>query len=275
MPAVDAAVVAAVSYIGHATLLVELADTRVLTDPMLRRGIGHLRRRVAVPRVASLMPLDAILVSHAHHDHLDTPSLRLVAQGRPVIAPRGCETILRRSGAAEVIGVAPGDRVEVGSIVVEAVPALHDGRRYPFGRRRPALGFLLEGPSSVYFAGDTDIFPEMRELAGRVELAALPVAGWGSRLPPGHLDPERAARAAALIRPRIAVPIHWGTLVAFGAQRGLDPFTAPRAFAGAVARLAPDVDVRVLAPGERLPLERSPPSRSEGPPGVTRSRRRA
>jgi L-ascorbate metabolism protein UlaG (beta-lactamase superfamily) len=161
---------------------------------------------------------------------------------------------LRRRGIREVIEVQAGDRVAVGGTPIEAVPAVHDGRRYPVGPPRPALGFLIEGPVRTYFAGDTDLFCEMEELAGRVDVAALPVWGWGPRVPPGHLDPERAAQAAALIRPRTAIPIHWGTFLAIGSQRGMDPLDPPNAFAEAVARLAPDVEVRVLVPGERSVL---------------------
>ena len=217
----------ALSYIGHSTLLLELADARVLTDPVLGPGIAHIRRTAPSPRLEDLAALDAVLVSHAHHDHLDPPSLRQVARDCPVIAPRGCGMLLRRSGIRDVVEVDAGDRVAVGGISVEAVRAVHDGRRYPIGRRLAALGYLLEGPVRVYFAGDTDLFPEMAALAGRVDVAALPVWGWGPRLPPGHLDPESAAHAASLVRPRIAVPIHWGTLTALGAQRGLDPLEAP------------------------------------------------
>ena len=94
----------------------------------------------------------------------------------------------------------------------------------------------------------------MEALAGRVDVAALPVWGWGARVPPGHLNPERAAQAAALIRPRLAIPIHWGTLVAIGSQRGMDPLEPPRAFADAVARIAPEVEVRILMAGERSEL---------------------
>jgi L-ascorbate metabolism protein UlaG (beta-lactamase superfamily) len=245
----------AVSYVGHATVLIELGGVRVLTDPMLGGRVLHIRRRAAPPRVEDLLPLDVIVISHAHHDHLHTPSLRRVARECPVIVPRGCKAILRRSGARNVVEVEVGARVEVSGIVVEAVTADHDGRRLPLGRQLPALGFLLQGSSSVYFAGDTDLFAEMRKLAGRVDVAALPVWGWGPRVGEGHLDPERAARAVALIEPQVAIPIHWGTLVPMGARRGTDPFAPPRAFASAVARLAPETDVRILAPGERLVLD--------------------
>jgi L-ascorbate metabolism protein UlaG (beta-lactamase superfamily) len=244
----------AFSYVGHATVLLEVGGARLLTDPMLGRGIGHIRRRISEPRIESLLPLDAVLVSHAHHDHLHPSSLRRVARDCPVVAPRGCGRMLRRSGVREIIEVEVGDRVSVAGTPIEAVPAVHDGRRYPVGRSRAALGFLIEGPVRTYFAGDTDVFPEMEALAGRVDVAALPVWGWGPRVPPGHLNPERAAQATALIRPRLAVPIHWGTLAAIGSQRGMDPLEPPRAFADAVARLAPDVEVRILMPAERSVL---------------------
>jgi L-ascorbate metabolism protein UlaG (beta-lactamase superfamily) len=147
-----------------------------------------------------------------------------------------------------------GERTKVGDVTVEAVPADHDGRRYPVGPPMAAVGYLIEGATRIYFAGDTDLFDGMAELAGRVDVAALPIWGWGPRLPVGHLDPETAAQAAALIRPGIAIPIHWGTLRSIGAQRGADPQEPARRFSEAAARLAPATQLRVLLPGERLEL---------------------
>ena len=249
-----------VVFVGHATLLIELDGARVLTDPLLRMGIAHVRRRVPLPEIEDLLPLDAVLISHAHADHLDPMSLRRVVRDCPVIAPRGCASILRRSGVREVIEVEVGDRVDAGGIAVEAVPAEHDGRRYPVGPPIAALGFLLEGSTRVYFAGDTDLFEGMAALAGRVDLAALPIWGWGPRIPAGHLDPLTAAEAAALIRPAAVLPIHWGTLRSVGAQRDTDPMTPVRRFVEATARLAPATEVRVLQPGERMPLAARPAS---------------
>lgn len=240
------------TYVGHATVLIELAGIRVLTDPLLRAGILHVRRRVPPPVASALEPLDAILISHAHHDHLDPGSLRRLAGACPVIVPRGCAAAVRDAGAPDARELAVGERVAIGGVAIEALHAEHDGRRYPWGPQRPALGYLLDGPTRVYFAGDTDLFDGMSKLAGRVDVAALPIWGWGPRVPAGHLDPERAAEAVTRIRPRVAVPIHWGTLRAFGAQRGLHPHAPAQAFAELVAEAAPATSVRILAPGTRM-----------------------
>ena len=228
---------------------------RVLTDPLLRRRVMHIERRAPSPRVEDLDRLDAVLISHAHHDHLDPPSLRRLSCDCPALVPRGLAGTLRRRGISEVIEMTVGDRVSVGALVVEAFPAIHDGRRYPLGRAFPALGYVLEGPPNVYFAGDTDLFPEMGELAGRIDIAVLPVAGWGPHVGAGHLDPERAARAVALIRPRIAIPIHWGTMSVIWAHGQANSSGPARAFGRLAAEIAPTVEVQVLAPGEKLPLE--------------------
>jgi L-ascorbate metabolism protein UlaG (beta-lactamase superfamily) len=235
-------------------VLIELAGVRLLTDPLLGAGIFHVRRRVPAPPITDLQSLDAILISHAHRDHLDHRSLRLLAGGHPVIMPRGSAATLRGHGAREGVELAEGERVAIGDVVVRAVHAAHDGRRHPFGPPIAALGYLLEGACHVYFAGDTDLFAGMSALAGQVHVALLPIWGWGARIPAGHLDPVRAAEAVARIRPRVAVPIHWGTLRAWGAQRGLDPVTPARAFAEAVSHVAPETAVRILMPGQRIRL---------------------
>jgi L-ascorbate metabolism protein UlaG (beta-lactamase superfamily) len=106
----------------------------------------------------------------------------------------------------------------------------------------------------VSFYGDTDVFDGMRELEGTLDVALLPVWGWGPRVGPGHMNPSRAARAAALIRPRVAVPIHWGTLMRPGVWWRHDTALPTRQFGELVAQQAPEVTVQVLEPGERLEL---------------------
>jgi L-ascorbate metabolism protein UlaG (beta-lactamase superfamily) len=233
-------------------VLLEHAGVRLLTDPVLRRRVVHLRRHGPVPEPPRR--LDAVLLSHLHYDHVDLPSLRLLDRQVRVLAPRGAGAWLRRAGFRDTEELAPGARTEVGGVAVTAVPALHDDRRRPVGglRARP-IGFVVGDERRVYFAGDTDLFEEMAELAP-LDVALLPVAGWGPKLGAGHLDPERAARAAAAMRPRVAVPIHWGTLSPAYSKLGAWFSDPPHAFAAQVAELAPDVEVRVISPGESVEL---------------------
>jgi len=239
------------TWLGHATVLIEVGGLRLLTDPVLRSRVAHLRRHGAAP--ATPDRIDAVLVSHLHYDHLDLPSLRMLAPRPRLVCPRGARDFLAGAGLPGADELAAGDRAQLGGVRLEATPADHDGTRRPGGPVAPAIGFLVRGERSVYFAGDTDLFPEMAEL-GPVDVALLPVAGWSPKLGPGHLDAGRAARAAALLRPRIAVPIHWGTLHPVTRGRGAWFTDPPGDFAAQVAELAPEVEVRVLSPGESLEL---------------------
>jgi L-ascorbate metabolism protein UlaG (beta-lactamase superfamily) len=239
-------------------VLLELGGARLLTDPLLRTRLGHLRRHGARPSPEVTEGIDAVLISHVHLDHLDVRSLRSVAGGARVIAPQGAGRLLRRIGFAQVDEVMPGDRVTVGDVTITALAAVHDGRRRPLGSPVATLGYEIAGGQRVYFAGDTELFDGMRSFAGRFDVALLPVWGWGPSLGPGHMDPLSAAQAVAIVRPHIAVPIHWGTFFPIGleALRGSALVEPPRVFARHVAELAPDVDVRVLAPGDELALGR-------------------
>ena len=236
------------TWLGHATVLLELGGARIVTDPVLRPRIAHLLREAPVP--AALGRLDAILVSHGHHDHLDLPSLRGLDKSAPVLAPPDAAGALRRA-RHPVRTLEPGDEVEVAGVLVRAVRADHDGRRYPFGNATNALGFVARG---VYFAGDTEPFPEMAELAGTLDAALLPVSGWGPKTGPGHMDAREAAEALALLRPRLVVPIHWGTYRRIGHRVVGDP---AREFVEHAAELAPDVRVVVLEPGESVEITRA------------------
>jgi L-ascorbate metabolism protein UlaG (beta-lactamase superfamily) len=109
----------------------------------------------------------------------------------------------------------------------------------------------------VYFAGDTDLFPEMAELAGKIDVALLPVWGWGRALGPGHLNPRRAAEALTLLRPSLAIPIHWGTFAAPRVRKRDPSFLVdpPHQFAEYAALLAPQVTVKILQPGKYTTMD--------------------
>jgi len=244
-----------IQYLGHATVLIELDGTRILTDPVLRGRISALMRRRSLSRTVAADPVDAALISHMHHDHLDVPSLRRIGQATRLLVPRRAGAFLARRGFHDIREMRAGDVVEVEAVRVVGTPARHTGFRVPFGPFGGCLGFIIEGSARIYFAGDTALFPDMAAL-GPIDVALLPIAGWGPTLGPGHMGPLQAARALQLIRPRIAIPIHWGTFAPIGVHLRHWSYLVrpPRDFAEHARDLAPDVDVRVLEPGESTDL---------------------
>jgi len=241
-----------ITYVGHGTVLVEVEGTRLLTDPALRGRLGPLVRHGRAPGPGIVADLDAVLISHLHRDHADLGSLRLLDPETPLLVPPGSREFFDRHGFASVRELAPGQSARVGALTVGAVEAHHDGGRRRFAKEAEAIGFLVQGRRRVYFAGDTDLFPGMESLGPQLDLALLPVWGWGPTLGKGHLDPTGAARAAAAISPRLAVPIHWGTFYPLGLGRlRPGPLRKPGPeFAARVRELAPQVSTRVLTPGE-------------------------
>jgi len=225
---------------------VELDGVLAITDPALRERIIHLRRKCPVDG-AQLAGVDVILLSHVHYDHLDLPSLDRLDPEARVLVPAGAGGLLRRRGFRSVREVVPGDQVDLGSLVVRVTHAEHASSRRAGTAKTQPVGYVIAGSKTAYFAGDTDLFEGMGAL-GDIDVALLPVAGWGPRLPAGHLDPARAAQALALIGPRIAIPIHWGTYAPWRRPRGLD--TPAREFAQIATTVAPAVDVRILRPGQ-------------------------
>src|SRR5262245_28499083 len=246
------------SYIGHATTLLRLDGVAILTDPMLRGWLGPLSRQGPAPDPGLPRVADMVLISHIHRDHLDVRSLRRIPSTTPVVAPRGASRWVSRGGARQITELGRGDTISVGGVELTAVRARHDGYRDGHrGRSIEPLGYLIRaGGRTVYFAGDTDLFPEMSEL-GHVDVALLPVWGWGLSVGSGHLDPERATRALEMIRPRLAVPIHWGTFYPAG-LRWLRPDRLrepPREFEQLASRATPEVEIRVLQPGSETELD--------------------
>jgi len=211
-----------------------------------------LRRHGPLPTPETIGPIGIVAISHAHPDHFDRTSLKAL-QGDPlVIVPRGIGGAVRRAGL-RVRELVVGEQVSIAPRwTITAVPARH--WRWPSAPTTATIGYLLEGPGRVgiYFAGDTARFAGLRDLAGRVDLALLPIGTWGPHMTPGHLSPRSAAEVARDIGARVAVPIHWGTLYPAGAHRLLgERLTRPAVrFTAWSQLLVPELDVKPLQPGE-------------------------
>lgn len=254
-------------FVGHSTVRVELAGHAVLTDPVLTTRVSALTRVTPPCTAADRADVDLVLLSHLHGDHVHLPSLRMLDPHVRVVVPRGAGDWLRAKGVRRVDELAPGEVLEHGDLRITGVPAAHSGHRWgPRSTRGPqakAMGHLIEGAGHrVYTAGDTDLFPEMADL-GELDVAFLPVWGWGPTLGPGHLNPTRAATAVGLLRPRVAVPVHWGTLALAGLPKAPGRHGKrmrhllrypPLEFATAVAESESETRVLVTMPGEDVRL---------------------
>ncbi len=245
------------TFLGHSAVLVDLDGVRVLTDPLLGHLAVVIRRQVPAVTPDTLVDLSAVFISHGHLDHLDLKSLRALPGEPALIVPVGLGRVVAKAARGAVHEMRAGDRLQVGDLTLEAVHAEHSRRRSLFTAAEGPLGVLIVGSTRVYFAGDTGLFPGMWQLAGRVDVALLPVSGWGPTLGRGHLDPQRAAEAAVRICPAVATPIHWGTLYPLGLRRVAGrQFEGPgEAFREAVAARDARIEVRVLRPGQSMSLD--------------------
>jgi L-ascorbate metabolism protein UlaG (beta-lactamase superfamily) len=219
-----------VTMVGHATLLIQSSGLNLLTDPLWSDRASPVSfagpRRVTPPGIAfaDLPPIDVVLLSHNHYDHLDVATLRrLHSAHRPlIVTPLGNDTIVRRAIPDARIAVGDwGDRVALGDGVDLDIVAAHHWSARGTGDRRMALwgGFMLRTPAAlVYFAGDTGygdgaIFRAMREAYGPVDVALLPIGAYAPRWFMGaqHTDPHEAVRIMGDLDARHAIGIHWGS----------------------------------------------------------------
>ena len=258
-----------ITYIGHGTTLIEMDGVRIITDPVLRRWVGPLRRYGALPDPSVHHHIDAVLISHLHLDHLDAASLRMLPKSSLVVGPPLTGQTIHRVGFKTVIETRSDTTLRFGDLEIAAVHARHTRRRWVVSAATEPLGYVIHGSSTVYFAGDTALFDGMEDLHERIDVALLPIETWGARVPEHrHLSPRSAAHALTLLKPRVAVPIHWGSLYLPGsAYTGKEATYAwfqrtrrrPEQFAALAAELAPDSGVCLLDPGESVTLDESRP----------------
>ena len=153
-----------ITYAGHATVLIQLGEKRLLTDPLLRdRLLGVLRRHRGLGREA-LGRIDGVLISHLHPDHLDFASLRGLGDSIPIVAPRGAAALLARRGFPNVTELSAGEETELAGVGIRATDAKHTGGRLFGMGHAGVVGYLIDAGARVYFAGDTELFGAMTDL---------------------------------------------------------------------------------------------------------------
>jgi L-ascorbate metabolism protein UlaG (beta-lactamase superfamily) len=216
-----------VTVVNHSTVLVQMDGLNILTDPVWSDRIGPLpwlgpkRHRPPGIRFEDLPPIDAVLISSNHHDHLDLPTLERLAQS-PMprfVVPLGNAPLLEGAGISNAVELDWWEAIPLSDRVrVTAVPAQHLSMRGLLDRDKTLwAGFVLEGPSGpVYFAGDTGYGPHFAEIASRLgppRLALLPIGGYLPRelMKPMHMSPEDALLAQRDLGAETSVAIHFGT----------------------------------------------------------------
>lgn len=258
-----------ITYIGHATLLVEIGGIRILTDPNFESSLGRFLPRVSAPGISldALPILDALLLTHAHADHLSFKSLDRLPQAIPLYAPGVIAKWLRGKGYHNAVSIDPGEVISFpgGMLRIHASRATHQGSRYGFDRWRSAANmYLIENDvESVFFAGDTALTETTHSLVEeilwkdnrRLDVALLPIGyapPWKPGFRRGHLTGEDALTLFEVLRARTMVPYHWGTFrhVTATAHDAINRLrTKLEAYAGRE-------HVNIVEPGETLIVEK-------------------
>jgi L-ascorbate metabolism protein UlaG (beta-lactamase superfamily) len=255
-----------ITYIGHATLLLEIAGVHVLTDPNFEVKLGRFLPRVTAPGLGidSLPKLDALLLTHAHADHLSFKSLDRLPRDIPLYAPPALAYWLLKKGYTHAVSLDAGENVALGhDLCLHAGRATHQGSRYGLDRWRSATNmYLLETPTeSAFFAGDTALTPSTHQLVEQVlwkqgrelDIALLPIGYapvWKPGFRRGHLTAADALTLFETLRARAMLPYHWGTFghVTASAHDAIDRLRATLVYHDARER------VHVIEPGESLIL---------------------
>lgn len=241
------------TWIGHASFLIQTHDTNVLVDPNWAKWLKVIKR-LKPPgfEIHHLPQIDYVLVTHAHFDHLDRRTLRKIASDQPIVVPVGVGNLVHDLGFNIVHELDDWQRVELGPLCVTMTPCHHWGARFLADSHRRFGGFVIDAEGrSVFHCGDTAYFEGFREIGDRfdIDIALLPIGAYD---PPSgrevHMNPEEAVQAFTELRAKMLVPMHYGSF-----RLGYEPLDEPPARLRACARQH-DIDDRVLVMTEGVPV---------------------
>ena len=213
-------------FIGHSTVLLHLDEQNFLTDPFYLKRLYILKRYLppGVP-IQNLPPLNFILISHGHLDHMDLKTLSLFPRSLPVVLPQKLEGYLEDLGFNDVRPLSWGEQTCIGSLVILALPAKHFPGRSLHETRSVPQSYLVQGTKTIFFGGDSALTPEFREIgkSHNIHLALLPIGHYRpAPFHSFHMNPEDSLEAMEMLRAKRMVPIHWGAF-----RLSLEPMQQP------------------------------------------------
>lgn len=206
-----------VTWIGHASFLIQTEGMNILVDPVWSRWLGLLKRvRMPGLEIEDLPPIHAVLITHAHFDHLHLRALKRIGQGQPIVVPRGVGRLVRSRGFGEVVEMDLWAKVQCGPLEITFTPSKHWGARMVHDVHRGFGGFLIRNESgrTVYHCGDSAYFEGFTQIGEHcgIDLAMLPIGAYeamsGREV---HMNPEEALTAFSDLRAGHMVPMHYGT----------------------------------------------------------------
>lgn len=222
------------AWIGHSTVLINLFGMKIITDPVFSERIGlNLLglttlgpKRLVAPALSikELPPIDLLLLSHAHMDHLDIPSLKKFKKDIPVVMAKNTVDVVEDLAWKNVHELDWGEKVRVGDVEIEALQVKHFGWRYPWesdrskgdwnGRSFNAY-LISKNGRHILFGGDTahqDFFRPIGERSINIDLAMMPIGAYDPWIH-AHCNPEQALEMAGHLGAKYVMPIHWGTFI--------------------------------------------------------------
>jgi L-ascorbate metabolism protein UlaG (beta-lactamase superfamily) len=238
-----------ITWIGHSSFLIQMGGRSILTDPIWSNtaGVGPLGpRRMVSPgvRLADLPPIDLVLISHSHYDHLDHPTIRRLGNRPTYLVPSRLGAWFHARGCTKVHECAWWDGLDALGLHFVFLPAQHWSRRTPWDTNTTLWGgwLLSDGTQHLYFAGDSAAFSGFKEIGQRypgIDVAFMPIGAYEPEwfMQASHVNPEEGGQAFLEVGARSIIPMHWGTfklsnertdeppkrLAAWWEQQGLDP----------------------------------------------------